>query len=51
VVGVNQAESGLVAQLPPVLVHQVFNRLLQDMPVEIDFSSSRVSHQDVEDTF
>jgi len=47
VVGISQAASGL---LPPVPVHQVFNRLLQDMPsAETNFSSSPVSHQDVED--
>ena len=46
-VGISQAASGL---LPPVPVHQVFNRLLQDMPsAETNFSSSPVSHQDVED--
>jgi len=41
VVCVSQVASGL---LPPVPVHQVFNRLLQDMPsAETDFSSSPVS--------
>ncbi|KAG2662306.1 hypothetical protein PVAP13_1KG522204 [Panicum virgatum] len=47
VVDISQAASGL---LPAVPVHQVFNRLLQDMPsAETNFSSSPISHQDVED--